>query len=268
MARLPARRPSRSAAAQSFTPRGGGPPGAQWLFGLHAVRAALANPERRIHRLVTVGDVSKGLVPTGAPHRPALMTESVARPELDRLLPTGAVHQGVAALVDPLEPPAIEELCMTASPTSLVVILDQVTDPHNVGAILRSAAAFGADAVIVTERHAPQASGVLAKAASGAMEITPLIAVVNLARTLRILKDADYWCVGLDGSAPQTLTDARRAGRTALVLGAEGAGLRRLTLETCDVLARLPTAPAFPSLNVSNAAAVALALMAQETHRS
>ncbi len=253
-----ARRP-----VQSQTPRGGGPSGAQWLFGLHAVRAALANPERRIHRLLTVGDAGKTLTTPNAPRRPALMAETVARPDIDRLLPTGSVHQGVAALMDPLEPPGIEELCMVGGPTSLLVLLDQVTDPHNVGAILRSAAAFGADAVIVTERHAPQNSGVLAKAASGAMERTPLVPVVNLARAMRQLKDAGYWCVGLEGSAPLGLEDVRPDGKMVLVLGAEGTGLRRLTAETCDALARLPTSPDFPSLNVSNAAAVALALSAR-----
>lgn len=249
--------------AQPQTPRGGGPAGSQWLFGLHAVRAALANPERRIHRLLAVGDAAKSIGPVKSPNRPALQLESVARPDLDRMLPPGAVHQGIAAQVDPLEPPAIEELCMTAGPNALVLILDQVTDPHNVGAILRSAAAFSADAVIVTERHAPQSSGVLAKAASGALERVPLIAVVNLARTMRQLKDAGFWCVGLEGSAKLGIEAARPDGKLALVLGAEGSGLRRLTGETCDALARLPTSLDFPSLNVSNAAAVALALVSR-----
>jgi len=248
--------------AQPQTPRGGGPAGSQWLFGLHAVRAALANPERRIHRLLVVGEAAKSIADIKTP-RAALRPESVARPDLDRLLPPGAVHQGIAAQVDPLEPPAIEELCMTAAPDAVVLILDQVTDPHNVGAILRSAAAFSASAVIVTERHAPNATGVLAKAASGALERTPLIVVVNLARTMRQLKDAGFWCVGLDGAAPAGIEAARPDGRLALVLGAEGSGLRRLTAETCDALVRLPTSPDFPSLNVSNAAAVALALTAK-----
>jgi 23S rRNA (guanosine2251-2'-O)-methyltransferase len=242
----PNRRPDRRGGDLRAAGRG------QWLWGRHPVLAALANPDRRVHRVLATTETA-AVVGDGA--RP----EVVARADIDRVLPPGAIHQGLALLADPLAPPTPEELCLTAAADAVVMVLDQVTDPHNVGAILRSAAAFGATAVLVTDRHAAAETGTLAKAASGALEHVPLVPVVNLARALRTLGEAGFWRIGLDGAARTTLAEARADGRLALVLGAEGVGLRRLTAETCDALARLPTRPEFPSLNVSNAAAVALA---------
>lgn len=181
---------------------------------------------------------------------------------LDGLLP-GAVHQGVALDAAPLPETSLEALLATAP--KLLLLLDQVTDPHNVGAILRSAAAFGADAVLLTDRHAPGQGGVLAKTASGALEHVPLITVVNLARTMATLRDAGFWCIGLAEEGAQDIAAHDLSGKTALVLGAEGEGLRRLTRERCDALARLPTQGAIGSLNVSNAAAVALYEVKRQT---
>jgi len=183
------------------------------------------------------------------------------RETLERALPRGAVHQGIAVQTAPLEPLDLDDLIrrLDGRARARVLVLDQVTDPHNVGAILRSAAAFGADAVILPERHAPAASATMAKAASGAMETVDLVRVVNLARALDALKEAQIWCVGLTGDAAQSLDSADLTGRVALVLGSEGDGLRRLTRERCDLLVRIPMAPnAVGSLNVSNAAAIAL----------
>lgn len=229
-----------------------------WLYGTHAVLAALANPRRRCRRLVLTPGAAeahgKQLAELGGPP-----PEILGREEIDRLLPAGAVHGGMAVSADPLEEPDLEEI-LSGLPESrgLIVVLDQVTDPHNVGAILRSAAAFGADGVVLTERNAPGATGTLAKAASGALDVVPLLHIVNLARGLDQLKAAGFWCVGLDSAAEQSITATDLTGRIALVLGAEGEGLRRLTRERCDLLTRLPTQGAFASLNVSNAAAVAL----------
>jgi 23S rRNA (guanosine2251-2'-O)-methyltransferase len=180
------------------------------------------------------------------------------RPALDAALPRGAVHQGIAVLVAPLPEPDLAAILPPEPAPALVVVLDQVTDPHNVGAVMRSAVAFGAHAVIVTERHAPEETGTLGKSASGALEHIPLLRVVNLVRTLEELKHAGFWIVGLAGEAKQTLAEAKLTGRIALVLGAEGDGLRRLTREHCDLQVRLPMSGRMPSLNVSNAAAVAL----------
>ncbi|NBC32557.1 MAG: 23S rRNA (guanosine(2251)-2'-O)-methyltransferase RlmB, partial [Alphaproteobacteria bacterium] len=182
------------------------------------------------------------------------------RRRLEALLPDGAVHQGLALEAEPLPDPGLDGVLRGLAPQAraVVLLLDQVTDPHNVGAILRSAAAFGAAALVMTERHAPPVTGTLARAASGALEAVPVCRVVNLARTLRELAGADFLCLGLAEEAPRTLPAVAPAPRTALVVGAEGAGLRRLTRETCHVLARLPTARTFTTLNASNAAAVAL----------
>ncbi len=235
-----------------------------WLYGIHPVSEALGNKQRKIIRLVATPEVrdqiAEQLKQIGKHHDYSVVLETLDRVSLDRLLSAGAVHQGVAVLVEPLEQPDIYEVCDRAesASSSLLLILDQVTDPHNVGAILRSAAGFGAQAVIVTERNAASESGVLAKAASGALEHVPLVPVTNLARAMAQLKEAGFWCIGLAAEAGETLAEIDLSGRVAIVLGAEGAGLRRLTRDSCDKLARLPTQGPISQLNVSNAAAIAL----------
>jgi 23S rRNA (guanosine2251-2'-O)-methyltransferase len=233
-----------------------GPDGSVWLYGIHPVQAALANPARRALQLLLTHETAR--------HWPAtpgwLAPRLVERAEIDRALPAGAVHQGAALQTEPLPELGLEDCLFGAGPRALFLVLDQVTDPHNVGAILRSAAAFAVDAVILPDRNTPPTGGALAKAASGALELVPLVRVVNLARALRLMQAADFWCVGLDGAAPTTLDQAIKPGRVALVLGSEGDGLRRLTGESCDALARLPTVGPLHSLNVSNAAAVALSI--------
>jgi 23S rRNA (guanosine2251-2'-O)-methyltransferase len=241
-------------------PRAAGGPAGVWLHGLHPVAAALANPARRLRRLLLTEDAEAALaarLPAGQPWR--LQPERADRARFATFLSEDAVHQGAALLADPLPPVPLDRALAHAD--GPVLVLDQVTDPRNVGAILRSAAAFGAAALVLQDRHAPPETGALARAASGALEIVPVVREVNLARALRELKEAGLWVVGLDAAAPVTLAqvahglDGRRA---ALVLGAEGEGLRRLTRETCDEVARLPIAPEVESLNVSAAAAVAL----------
>jgi 23S rRNA (guanosine2251-2'-O)-methyltransferase len=224
-----------------------------WLFGTHAVEAALANPARRFRRLLVARDE---LAATYA--RATVNPELVERSAIDAVLAPGAIHQGVALLAEKLEPRQLEDVVGEAKPDAIVVVLDQVTDPQNIGAVLRSAAAFGAIAVVVQDRHAPGETGALAKAASGAFEWVAYTPVVNIARALDLLGEENFWRLGLDGSASATLGQSLRPGRVALVLGAEGEGLRRLPSERCDVLVRIPMAARSGSLNVSNAAAIGL----------
>jgi 23S rRNA (guanosine2251-2'-O)-methyltransferase len=228
-----------------------GSAGRFWLYGTHAVKAALANPRRKIHRILVTERTSE-LIPA------RVSAETLPLEAITRLLPQGAVHQGIALLCDPLPALDIQDAVALKPPGDrLVVVLDQITDPHNEGAILRSAAAFGATAVIVQDRHAPPESGVLAKAASGALDLVPRIAVVNIARTLERLGRLGFWRIALASDGDSTLSEAATKGDVAVVLGAEGAGLRRLVREHCDVAAHIPVADAIGSLNVSNAAAIA-----------
>ena len=237
---------------------------APWIFGRHAVMAVLANPARRCRRVLVVPELAgemRTLLAAAAADLPAAAPEVIERRALEQLLPEGAVHQGVAVAADPLPPRALADILAApdaAAAPHIVVVLDQVSDPHNVGAVLRSAAAFAARAVVVPDHGAPAVTGVVAKAASGALETVPLVRVGNLARALERLKAAGFWCVGLAAEAPQSLAALELPERIALVLGAEGGGLRRLTRESCDYLAHLPTRGTTGSLNVSNAAAVAL----------
>jgi 23S rRNA (guanosine2251-2'-O)-methyltransferase len=225
-----------------------------WLYGRHPVLAALANPERRIERLLATKDVAE----RHAAEFAGKSVQVVAREEMAQRLPAGAVHQGLAALVTPLEDAVLEDVLARCGDHALILALDQVTDPHNVGAILRSAAAFGAAGLVVTERHAPADTGVLAKAASGGLELVPLVRAVNLARALEQLKEAGFWLYGLDERGDGALGTLDLGGRVCIVLGAEGEGLRRLTSEKCDRLVTIPTQAPLASLNVSNAASIAL----------
>jgi len=249
------RRTPDAGAQETWAPRPGhGGAGGHWLYGLHAVAAALANPARRLRRLVVTEEAETAL--TARIRQPwPIQAERMERGQIDRLLGRDAVHQGVALMADPLPPPPLAAVLDRPGP---LLVLDQVTDPRNVGAILRSAAAFGAAGVVVQDRNAPEETGTLAKAASGALETVPLLRAVNLARTLVALKAAGIWTVGLDAGGGPLSGPALAERRVALVLGAEGEGLRRLTRETCDEIAGLPMPGGFESLNVSAAAAVAL----------
>jgi 23S rRNA (guanosine2251-2'-O)-methyltransferase len=235
--------------ANADTPRG-----AVWLYGAHAVAAALSNPARRLRRLMLTDEAEAALAQRLPPPWP-LQPERVERGRIDQLLGRDIAHQGAALLADPLAPPSLQHALDRAGP---IVVLDQVTDPRNVGAILRTAASFGAAAVIAQDRNAPEETGALAKAASGALETMPLLRAVNIARTLIALKAANIWVVGLDAGGGTLVGPALAGRRVALVLGAEDTGLRRLTRETCDEVSGFTMQGAVGSLNVSAAAAVAL----------
>ena len=249
--------PERRPAADS-PPRGarGKADADNWLWGRHPVLAALANPARKgMGRLLATEDRAAEierdrLAPNG--HK----IEVIDGPALTRMLPAGAVHQGLAFKVQPLEGVALEDIAEPAR--GVIVMLDQLTDPQNVGAIFRSALAFGAKGIVVQDRHSPALAGALAKAAAGATERLPCVRATNLSRALERLADLGWRAVGLDGSAEETLEQALDASPTVLVMGSEGDGLRRLVAEHCDALARIPMPGGFESLNVSNAAAVAL----------
>jgi 23S rRNA (guanosine2251-2'-O)-methyltransferase len=218
------------------------------------VVAALGNPARRLRRLVLTEE-AEATLQARLPQPWAIAPERMERGRIDHLLGRDAVHQGIALLADPLAPPPLQVVLERPGP---LVVLDQVSDPRNIGAILRSAAAFGAAAVIMQDRNAPEETGALAKAASGALENVPLLRAVNIARTLIALKAAGVWTVGLAAGTDALRGAALAERRVALVLGEEGEGLRRLTRETCDELAGLPMPGSMESLNVSAAAAVAL----------
>jgi len=222
------------------------------IYGWHAVKAALDNPARRVRRLMATENAARRLAEDGVKTR---VTPEIVRPEaIARLLTADAVHNGLWLEAEPLEAPDVEEL----DPDGVVLVLDQITDPHNVGAILRSAAAFGVKALITTARHSPEATGVLAKAASGALEYVPMVTVQNLARGLAALKAHGFLTVGLDSEGESDLAALPVSSPLALVLGAEGKGLRQLTRDTCDHVARLDLPGEIKSLNVSNAAALSL----------
>jgi len=270
--RRPRKAPASGARQAESGRRGGSRQGSKsadlWLCGAHAVLAALANPRRRAKRLLVTAE-------SDARHGPRLESllagrgggptaEIVARDSLAELLPEGAVHQGLVLQADPLIQPELPDLLAglplseSGDAATVIVALDRITDPQNVGAILRSAAAFGAAAVVTTRRHAAPESGALAKAASGALEHLAYLQVVNLSRALDQFRAAGFWALGLAAEAPTAIAEVEPGGRVLLVLGAEGTGLRRLTRERCDLLVRLPTSGPIGQLNVSNAAAVAL----------
>lgn len=254
------RRPSRH---RQTPPGRRGPQGAGslWLFGTHAVAAALANPARKVRRILVAGDAAEDdVAPPPGVGGAGVRVEKVGRHELEAFLPEGAVHQGIAAEALPLPEMPIEDLCASVadSERAAIVVLDKVTDPRNVGAVLRSAAAFGASGLVMPDRGAPPESGTLAKAASGALERVPVVRAVNLKRAMETMKASGIWCIGFAADAETRLPRAPLPGRVALVLGAEGAGLRRLTRESCDLLVGIPIASEIDSLNVSAAAAVAL----------
>ena len=249
------------------------PRGKGWLYGIHAVLAALANPRRQCRRLLVTEETQKNqndqISDLLSRRKDIKEAERVPRSEIDALYPEGAVHQGIALQVRPLPSLFLHDLFEKAKKIDIkpgekqvIVLLDQVNDPHNVGAILRSTAALGGLGVVLTDRHAPESGPVLAKAASGALETVPLIRTPNLARAMDDLKEAGYWCVGLDSYGEESLATGKLPDRIALILGAEGKGLRRLTRKNCDFLVRIPLSEggvgAPSSLNVSNAAPIAL----------
>ncbi|MBN9589154.1 MAG: RNA methyltransferase [Alphaproteobacteria bacterium] len=241
----------------------------QWLYGLHAVQAALANPRRKLGRAALTPRAAEQI---GERLLARVQAEIMEPGAIDRLLPPGAVHQGAALETWPLKAGDLDSV-LDASPSDrrrIVLVLDQLSDPHNVGAILRTAAAFGVTAVVVQDRHAPPQSGALAKAASGALDLVPYVEVVNVARALDQLAERGFWRIALErsregsrsnneaGDGGETLAQAVPEGDVALVLGSEGSGIRRLVREHCEAAAFIPIDAAMESLNVSNAAAIAL----------
>jgi 23S rRNA (guanosine2251-2'-O)-methyltransferase len=233
--------------------KSGGNPNRPRFWGKHAVAAALDNPDRRVLKAWATRDAANFM--QFPPELAVVMAEA---PDLGRMVPHDAPHQGVVIEVEPLEDIWLADLLADAPERAVLLVLDQVTDPHNVGAILRSAAAFGVIGIVTQDRHSPPEGGALAKAASGALERVPWARVVNLARALEEIAEAGFWRIGLAGQATTDIKDALGPKRVALVLGAEGPGMRSNTRDHCDALARLPITDEMESLNVSNAAAVAL----------
>lgn len=225
------------------------------MYGIHPCIAALANPDRQIDELVYTSDKILEKLPA-LPH--TLKTRRVDKHWFDKTLSSEAVHQGIALRLSALDPLSIADIARETDSNQLLIILDQVSDPHNVGAIIRTAAAFGAKALVMTDRHAPEETGVLAKSASGALELVPILRYANLANALQDLKDIGFWLYGFAESGTHPLSQTKFSGKVGLILGAEGSGMRNLTKKNCDFLVRLETTEKFSTLNVSNAAAIAM----------
>jgi 23S rRNA (guanosine2251-2'-O)-methyltransferase len=252
----PAGKPAEKAGRPAGKPPSRREAGGEWLYGLHAVQAALANPHRKLGRAALT---PRAVETIGKTLLARVQVEILEPGAIDRLLPAGAVHQGAAMEAWPLKSRDLDEiLAVPAASRRIILVLDQLSDPHNVGAILRTAAAFGVTAVVVQDRHAPPQSGALAKAASGALDMIPYVEVVNIARALDQLAEQGFWRIALAGDGDTSLAQAVPAGDVALVLGSEGAGIRRLVREHCEASAFIPISKTMESLNVSNAAAVAL----------
>jgi 23S rRNA (guanosine2251-2'-O)-methyltransferase len=222
-----------------------------YIYGKHAVLAAITNSNRIIHKIFITSDEYNKIIPK------SISISKISKQELIKILPPSSVHQNIAALVTPLKQLDINDI-ISKEENKLIIILDNVTDPHNIGAILRSAAAFSASCLIMTDINSPQESGTIAKNASGALEITPIIKISNLATTIKQLQNHNYWVIGLDGEANMHLEQTPTYDKIAIILGAEGKGLRQLTRKLCDLTVKLNISPNMESLNVSNAAAIAL----------
>lgn len=237
--------------------------GGLWLYGLHAVKAALENPRRRVKRMLVTTRAAEEI---GAKLLGRVRHDMVDGDAVGRVLPQTAVHQGVALLCEPLARRNLEQVLEPSERRRIVLVLDQISDPHNEGAILRTAAAFGVAAVVVQDKNSPPESGALAKSASGALDIVPVVSVVNISRTLEELQKLGFWRIALAGDGEGPLKEAAAGvGDIALVLGSEGSGIRRLVREHCDAAAYVAIDSAMESLNVSNAAAIAMYELRRES---
>lgn len=231
------------------------------LYGRHPVTAAIANPRRQINKILCTTDTAEDIRNLCAKHnRNTGIVTVVDKKEIERILPKEAVHQGLAAYVKELEDYTLEDICIMAEnqPNCHILILDQVTDPQNIGAIIRSCVAFNTLALIMQDKNAPAGTGAMAKASAGMIEHLPICRVTNLSRAIEQLKDAGFWTIGMDGYAQTTIDKLKKGGKNAVIMGSEGKGMRRLVEEACDITVRLPISEKVESLNVSTAAAIAL----------
>lgn len=227
-----------------------------WVYGIHSVETALNNPCRDVTRVCVVHDMFNRIAPLARSHNISNI-EIVDKHFFTSTFGHGATHQGCAVMVRDMQDVGIEDVIVHES-SAPIVILDQITDPHNIGAILRSAAVFGARAVVVQDAGAPKLTSTIAKVASGALEFVPFIRVTNISRTIKLLKDNMFWCVGLSEYGDKLLSEIDLKGKYAFIIGSEGSGMRRLTKESCDILARLPSTEQFSTLNAAQACTVTL----------
>ena len=231
------------------------------LYGRHPVTAAIINPRRQINKIICTAETAEDIRTLCAKHqRGTGIITVVDRKEIDRVLPREAVHQGLAAYVKELEDYTLEDICIMADehPDCHILILDQVTDPQNICAIIRSCVAFNTLALIMQDKNSPAETGAMAKASAGMIEHLPICRVTNLSRAIEQLKTAGFWTIGMDGYAQTTIDKLKKGGKTAIIMGSEGKGMRRLVEEACDITVRLPISEKVESLNVSTAAAIAL----------